>query len=297
MVKRLRDANAPKKPLSAYFRWMKMNRKRVIRKMPVGYSLKQLTEKMSQIWRALPDEEKASWREKSKEEMKVYTKLVEAYKHTSNYAKFQREKQEYPVTKSDKFRKDPNRPKKSSSGYFLFMADKREETKRKFPKLDHKQVISKLGELWSNLSDEGKQPYLKKADEDKKKWVADINEYEKTDDFKKYMEAKRVFDESRKLSAKGKSGTPKKTNNTKSKILQEALELKNAEKSMARQSKSKEAKKSSSTKARKRSPLVKAVKSTKAKPKNKSVSKVKAHKKKKSAKKSTRTKKKAGSRK
>jgi len=214
--------------------------------------------------------------------MKVYAKLVEAYKHTSNYAKFQREKQEYPVTKSDKFRKDPNRPKKSSSGYFLFMADKREETKKKFPKLDHKQLISKLGELWSNLSDEGKQPYMKKAVEDKKKWVADISEYEKTDEFKKYMEAKRVFNESRKLS--GASNKPHKLV-IEAKTPKKALEGKSVAKSKQRQSKSKEAKKGSSTKARKRSPLVNSAKSTKVKPSSKSLSKVKAHKKKKKAKK------------
>jgi len=196
----LRDVNAPKKPMTAYFLWMKKIRKKVVQTMPTGYSLKQLSGKMSKMWAALPNKEKAKWTEKSKKEMKVYEKLVAAYKHTSNYKMFLKKKQEYTISKTGKFRKDPNRPKAPNTAYFLFMADKREETKKNFPKLNHKQLISKLASLWNNLSSEMKRRYMNKAEENKRKWQMDVKAYEKTDEFKEYVEEKRKFIESKKVA-------------------------------------------------------------------------------------------------
>jgi len=190
--------NAPKKPMTAYFLWMKKNRRKVVQTMPIGYSIKQLSGKLSKMWAALPDKEKAKYTDKSKKEMKVYEKLVAAYKHTSNYKMFQKKKQEYTISKTGKFRKDPNRPKAPNTAYFLFMADKREETKKNFPELNHKQLISKLAELWNKLSSDVKQRYLNKAEENKRQWQSDLKAYEKTDEFKKYMEEKRKFLESKK---------------------------------------------------------------------------------------------------
>jgi len=197
MVKRLRDVHAPKKPMTAYFFWMKKNRRKVVQTMPIGYSIKELSGKLSKMWGALPKKEKAKWTEKSKKQMKVYEKLVAAYKHTSNYKMFQKKKQEYTISKTGKFRKDPNRPKAPNSAYFLFMADKREETKKNFPELNHKQLISKLAELWNKLSREIKQRYTNKAEENKRQWQIELKAYEETDEYKKYIEEKRKFLESK----------------------------------------------------------------------------------------------------
>jgi len=266
MVKRLRDENAPKKPMTAYFRWMKKNRRRVVQSMPIGYSLKQLTGKMSKMWAALSDKEKAKWTEKSKKEMKVYEKLVAAYRHTSNYKMFLKKKQEYTISKTGKFRKDPNRPKAPSTAYFLFMADKREETKKNFPALNHKQLISKLAELWNKLSDEMKQPYANKAEETKKQWHSDVEAYEKTDKFKKYMEEKRNFIESQKAAkTAGGKHSAAKTAAGESKV---AKKLKGSRKPKKRVSKKKQSKKATSSKTRKKTPRAKKVKkSTKLKAK------------------------------
>jgi len=257
MVKKLRDVNAPKKPMTAYFQWMKKNRGRVVQSMPIGYSTKQLSKKMSQVWAALSDEAKVKWSEKYNKEMKVYEKLMAAYKHTSNFKRFQKQKQEYTISKTGKFRKDENRPKKPSTAYFLFMADKREETKKNFPKLDHKQLISKLGELWSKLPNKTKEPYVKKAEEDKIKWQNDVIEYEKTDEFKKYIEEKRIFLESKKET--------KKENMKKTKVSRaNKPDTKKPKKS--EKSKPKLSKKDKSLKSRKKSSLAKkANKSTKVK--------------------------------
>merc|ERR1719378_839850 len=89
-------------------------------------------------------------------------------------------------------------PRKPSSAYFLFLADKREETKMNFPKLSHKELVSKLGEIWNKLSEVEKKPYVAKAKQEKMKWLEAIKEYKNTENYKEYMEAKRVFNKSRK---------------------------------------------------------------------------------------------------
>jgi len=200
MVKRLKDSNAPKRPMVPYFKWMKMNRKRVVQTMPIGYSFKELSTKLGEMWASLPEEQKVPLNEQYKQEMKVYVKLVAAYKHSSNYKKFCKQKEEHALmkAKSKKFHKDPNKPKAPSSAYFLFLADKREETKKNFPKLNHKELVSKLGELWNKLSEEEKQPYVEKAKQEKAKWLEAIKAYKNTENYKEYMEAKRVFNMSRK---------------------------------------------------------------------------------------------------
>jgi len=200
MVKRLKDANAPKRPMSPYFKWMKMNRKRVVRSMPVGYSFKELSTKLGEMWASLPEEEKVKLNEQYKEEMKVHVKLMAAYKHTSNYTKFRKQKEEHDLmkAKSKKFHKDPNKPKAPSSAYFLFLAEKRDETKMNFPNLSHKELVSKLGELWNKLSEVEKQPFVAEAKQEKMKWLEAIKEYKNTENYKEYMEAKRVFNKSRK---------------------------------------------------------------------------------------------------
>merc|ERR1719427_1300912 len=125
-----------------------MNRKRVVQGMPTGYSIKQLSTKLGEMWASLPEEQKVPLNEQYKEEMKVFVKHMAVYKRTSNYTKFRKQKEEHALmkAKSKKFHKDPNKPKAPSSAYFLFLADKREETKMNFPKLSHKELVSKLGE-------------------------------------------------------------------------------------------------------------------------------------------------------
>jgi len=210
MVKRLRDANAPKRPLTAYFQWMKINRKSIVQSMPVGYSLKQLSTKMSELWASLPEEQKEELNVKFQEEMKVYKKNHAAYKQTADYAEFLKEKQDFNLKKAKarKFHKDPNRPKAPRSAYFIFLADKRKDVKKNFPNLNNRELLSKLGETWSELSDKEKRPYVTKAIQERSKWIEDVKDYEKTDKHKEYLMEKQVFNESRK--SKEDKSNPKK---------------------------------------------------------------------------------------
>ncbi|KAL5014272.1 hypothetical protein ScPMuIL_008542 [Solemya velum] len=70
---------------------------------------------------------------------------------------------------------DPNKPKRPQSSYFLFLADFRERMKN--GGLDHKQILSKAGEEWRELTDKAKEPYIKKSLEEKKKYDVAMAQY------------------------------------------------------------------------------------------------------------------------
>jgi len=60
--------------------------------------------------------------------------------------------------------RDPNKPKRPSTGYFHFLADFR--VKMKDADIGHKDVIKQAGQAWQRLSDTAKEPYLKKQREE-----------------------------------------------------------------------------------------------------------------------------------
>lgn len=56
------------------------------------------------------------------------------------------------------------------SGFFLFCSEQRPNIKAENPSLGIGDVAKKLGEMWNNLSDSEKQPFLSKANKLKDKY-------------------------------------------------------------------------------------------------------------------------------
>ncbi|CAN1325378.1 High mobility group B protein 7 [Linum perenne] len=60
--------------------------------------------------------------------------------------------------------KDPNKPKRPLTAYFIFMADFRKEYKEANPDCkEPKKVAKDAGEKWKSMSEEEKKPYIEKA--------------------------------------------------------------------------------------------------------------------------------------
>uniref|UniRef100_A0A8C9LJZ3 HMG box domain-containing protein n=1 Tax=Piliocolobus tephrosceles TaxID=591936 RepID=A0A8C9LJZ3_9PRIM len=66
---------------------------------------------------------------------------------------------------------DPNAPKRPLSGFFLFCSEFHPKMKSTNPGISIGDVAKKLGEMWKNLNDSEKQPYVTK--------VAKLMKYEK----------------------------------------------------------------------------------------------------------------------
>lgn len=214
MVKSISDPNAPKRPATAFFQWRAKVHNKVKNSMPVSHTFGELARKFSTEWKKLSDAERKPYEEKYESQRKTYEKLMNAYKHTENFRKFQTKKKQFKVesAKKGKFAKDPNAPKKPQTAYFAFLADKREHVKAQNPSISHKDVLRKLGELWNALTPAQKGPYEKTAEASKKKYEKEFATYKKSAGYKAYMASKDEFQKEKKAKvAKLESKlTPKK---------------------------------------------------------------------------------------
>ncbi|CAE5958081.1 unnamed protein product [Arabidopsis arenosa] len=76
--------------------------------------------------------------------------------------------------------KDPNKPKRPSSAFFVFMEDFRETYKKEHPKNKSVAAVGKAGgEKWKSLSDSEKAPYVAKADKRKVEYEKNMKAYNK----------------------------------------------------------------------------------------------------------------------
>jgi hypothetical protein len=80
---------------------------------------------------------------------------------------------------------DENAPERPPSAYVLFSNKMREELKGR--NLSFTEIAKLVGENWQNLTASEKEPYESQAQAIKEKYLADLAEYKKTPEYKKYM--------------------------------------------------------------------------------------------------------------
>ncbi|CAM8942190.1 unnamed protein product [Rhodiola kirilowii] len=67
--------------------------------------------------------------------------------------------------KKEKPAKDPNKPKRPASAFFVFMEEFRKESKENHPDNKSVSVVGKAaGEKWKSMTAEEKGPYMAKAE-------------------------------------------------------------------------------------------------------------------------------------
>merc|ERR1719204_2575835 len=124
-----------------------------------------------------------------------------------------KEEHKLDTLKSSKFKKDENKPSRPLSAYFLFMADEREELVA--GGMTHVEAMTKIGDMWTALSNAKKKPYQDKAAAAKAKYAKVLEKYKKTAQYKKYQKEKDEFYYNKKLAlrrleaSRSKSAKPK----------------------------------------------------------------------------------------
>jgi len=197
MVK-VKDANAPKRPASAYFMWMNENRDRVKFENPEA-KMTEIGKIMGDMWKEIGEEAKKTYQEKAAAAKSKYDEAMEEYKKTPEYAAHQARvkeaKQEAKLKDSKKkFRKDENAPKRPLSAYFIWMNEVgRPAFVAKNPDADIKSIGKALGEQWKGMSDKDRKPYQDKADNAKSEYQTALAEYQETPEYKKYEEEKKAY--------------------------------------------------------------------------------------------------------
>ncbi|XAR64267.1 hypothetical protein NMG60_11024541 [Bertholletia excelsa] len=82
--------------------------------------------------------------------------------------------------KSTKKEKDPNKPKRPPSAFFVFMEEFRKQYKEKHPNNKSVAAVGKAGgDKWKSLSDADKAPYVAKAEKRKKEYEKSMEAYNK----------------------------------------------------------------------------------------------------------------------
>ncbi|KAL9238089.1 hypothetical protein vseg_012562 [Gypsophila vaccaria] len=84
------------------------------------------------------------------------------------------------AAKKTKPAKDPNKPKRPPSAFFVFMEDFRVQYKQKHPNNKSVATVGKAGgEKWKSMSDAEKAPFVQKAEKRKADYEKNMNAYNK----------------------------------------------------------------------------------------------------------------------
>ncbi|XP_022867736.1 HMG1/2-like protein [Olea europaea var. sylvestris] len=76
--------------------------------------------------------------------------------------------------------KDPNKPKRPASAFFVFMEDFRKQYKEKHPNNKSVAAVGKAGgDKWKSLSEAEKAPYVAKAEKRKAEYEKTLEDYNK----------------------------------------------------------------------------------------------------------------------
>jgi len=209
--KRLKDLREkflkeePKRPVTAFFHFNGANRAKVAADHPELKGLGPVQGKLSEMWRNLSAEDKQKWLDKEKEEMVVYDKKMEEFHGTDDYKKFKRMSGTILGVNKGKVKskkkagpaavkmpeKPEGLPQAPKNGFAIYS----EETRSGGGPTGIREVST----AWVNLGAEGQKKYQEKAEEEKHKYEADMIEFDKTVEGKKYRREKMFAERKQKL--------------------------------------------------------------------------------------------------
>jgi len=82
------------------------------------------------------------------------------------------------AAKKEKKKKDPNAPKRPLAPYMFYCKEQREKVKASQPDISFGEIGKVLGQQWSAMGEKEKKPFLKKAEQDKKRYQTEMQNYE-----------------------------------------------------------------------------------------------------------------------
>ncbi|XP_068633015.1 FACT complex subunit Ssrp1 [Battus philenor] len=112
--KREKDANAPKRPVTAFMLWLNENRKKIVEENP-GIKVTEIAKKGGELWRDLKD--KSEWEEKANKAKEEYNQAMKKYKESGAADEFKQKKKaaEKERKAADKKSKPPPPSKKAKT--------------------------------------------------------------------------------------------------------------------------------------------------------------------------------------
>ncbi|KAK7025523.1 High mobility group protein 20A, partial [Halocaridina rubra] len=90
--------------------------------------------------------------------------------------------------------KDSNAPKGPLSGYMLFMGDQREILRQTNSGLAFPEITKLVAQKWAQLDIAEKTKYLEASEADRERYNKELEEYQKTDAYKNFMQKQSLED-------------------------------------------------------------------------------------------------------
>jgi len=155
--KPMKDPNAPKKPLSAYFLFSQEERLKVKATNP-ELSITEVAKELGKRWATLDPALKSQYEARYHDARKIYDVEMNQYK-------------------PQKKKKDPNAPKQPLSAYFIFSTEERLKVKERNPGYTICDVAKELGRRWADMDKPTKDRYQARAEEERQKYDVEMAAY------------------------------------------------------------------------------------------------------------------------
>lgn len=159
MVKRLKDKNAPKRPLTGFLLYGNDLRKNdsSIKALPVT----QQATAIAKNWKELSETEKNSYNQQSEILKQAYKNELSVYEQSDAYKDFKVAKAEF---KDSKIKTKKRQGSTKMSGYRLFVKENKDSINEGLGETDiAKRHIAKCGIKWKMLSEEEQKVYNDRA--------------------------------------------------------------------------------------------------------------------------------------
>merc|ERR1740139_915649 len=172
-----RDANAPKRNISAYLLYQNAMRNSFKQENP-GMTFGQLAKYTSCMYKNLTPEEKATWVSRAEEDKKRYEEQIAQYVPPPGHdARGNVIKDQAPKRRTKRSPKDPDAPKRASGAYVFFTNEMRPIVMEQFPGIRFVDMGRILGERWRALSTDEKTKHEELATDDKTRFQVEMQQY------------------------------------------------------------------------------------------------------------------------
>mmetsp|Transcript_5205 Transcript_5205/g.7345 ORF Transcript_5205/g.7345 Transcript_5205/m.7345 type:complete len:334 (+) Transcript_5205:168-1169(+) len=172
-----KDANAPKRNMSAYLLYQNAMREQFKRENP-GMTFGQLAKYTSHMYKNLTPEEKATWDARAAQDKSRYDAEIASYVPPPGHdARGIMIEDHRPRKRNKRGPKDPAAPKRASGAYVFFTNEMRPQVMKEFPGIKFVEMGRILGERWRALTPDAKKRYEDMAAEDKVRFQMEMQQY------------------------------------------------------------------------------------------------------------------------
>lgn len=165
--KKVRDPNAPKRPLTAYLRFCNDFRQSVINADP-DCGMTDVMKRLSEMWKEASAKTKAKYKKLYENEKISFDREMAMYRPPPD---------EYEEERKKRIKLDPNRPKGRKSAFIFFGDDVRARLRANNEKMDQSETLKYIAAEWKMLSSKKKKKYAKLAKKDSARYKSEMSEY------------------------------------------------------------------------------------------------------------------------